>query len=372
MSVLNTKLEGLGERCGGDLPPLTSVRVPIVRTFPVKRVFIGAVFCVAMGSLGWVSLSERAILPSDESGSTAAVLVPVRTAVPESVNQLLADLSAQAGSHLKVTANAWQSAVSSAKPLSKPQSLSASDAPVKLISSEREVSATQPLSRSTSIPQPALLSEPSQQAISPSADIKNHLVIETQTLSPVDLMKKAVKDAHHFLAKGDVINAISGFESALGYEPNNLAVRQQLAAIHYGRGDVWQAEKILLAGLRPEQFQGELRWTLAKLWGQEKNPTKALSFLLPDDDTASANYLLLRAQLAQGLGQYPLALSTYEQLTGRFPTLDSAWLGFAIESERVGGLSNAKWAYQRAMTGQSLSSQSMAFIQQRLRLLGDV
>ncbi len=362
MSQLNAKLEGLGERRGGDLPPLSSVVVPRIRTFSMNKIALIGLFLMIGTGVGYALFSFSSAPVSDVETATFPSPPSEKSSVPESVNRIFADFSSQAAHQVKSTAKAWQTAVkeNDEKLLSTSSSL-----PTPSVSSRE-------LDRPIESPKKTAENKSAVQPLVSTAAQKNHLVIEKQNVTSHELAEKAIKNGRSFWKKGDTINAITAFEVALRYAPENVSVRQQLASIYFGQGDVFQAEKILLAGLTPDVFQSELRWTLAKLWGQENNPAKALSFLLPNDASTSANYLMLRAQLAQRLAKYPLALSSYEQLTQRFPQLDAAWLGLAIESERIGGLSKAKWAYQRAMTGQSLSSQSMAFIQQRLRLLEDV
>ena len=374
MSLLNGKLEGLGDRRGGDLPPLSSVTVPIVRTFSFKWLIGSVLFLALMGGIGRVYFfSNSATVPEVIVEPILPSTLTKTSSVPDSVSHIFSDFSAQADNQLKGTAKAWQSAITEKKAPSD-----------SIVSDQQTLPSKVVLAVGDSTPKKkdAILNPSSNTSIKPSTipfkkeqddlPVKNNLVIKMQALTSTDLAKKAIKNAKIFLEKGDVINALSTFELALRYDPDNISIRQQLASLYYGRGDVWLAEKTLLAGLKSSGFQGELRWTLAKLWGQEKNQSKALSFLLPNDDNAPANYLMLRAQLAQRLAQYSLALSTYQQLTMRFPTLDSAWLGLAIESERMGGVLIAQKAYRRAMKGQHLSSQSVAFIQQRLRLLESV
>lgn len=359
MSELNRQLQGLGERRGGDLPPLSATLVPKVRTYPWRGLLLfGGTLALSAVAFGvWQKL------PQDDLATQTKGILPIvsqnlttsPSEVPSQVASVLTQLAQSATDVVKDTSQKWQQAVESKAPL-------------------KTTSVPKPPVDTPSLIEPKAVAsnkvtEPPEIALKAPLTASARLNIEEKTVSSAQLAERFRRQGEQFWRKGDAVNAITAFEQSLQQSPTQIAVRQRLAAIHYGRGDIWVAERILLAGFVEEGDNLDLRWTLAKLWGQEKQFKKALSYVLPEPQEAPSRYWLLRGQLAQRCENYPIALRSFRYLTERFPQLDTGWLGLAIESERVGQLSVAETAYRRVLKSKSVSASSLTFAKERLRLM---
>lgn len=195
------------------------------------------------------------------------------------------------------------------------------------------------------------------------------MVVEHVELTPQELSNKAVSRANKALDSNDFNRAVSAYSEALRYTPQNEQVRQQLAALYYGKGDVRKAFELLQRGVELNHDGETLRIALAKLLVKEGQNEAALSPLDYVPDAASVEYLSLRAALAQRNKYNDIALESYQLLTEKEINNGRWWLGLAIQQERAFMHNEAKTSYQVALTKVGLSAQSHAFIRERLQLL---
>ena len=80
----------------------------------------------------------------------------------------------------------------------------------------------------------------------------------------------------------------------------------------------------------------------------------------------------MRAALAQKLKNNEWALQSYQMLSQRDPENGRWWLGLGIQQERSAQLKKAKESYTKALTMVGLSSQSQAFIRDRINVLASL
>lgn len=126
------------------------------------------------------------------------------------------------------------------------------------------------------------------------------------------------------------------------------------------------------AGIERNPDGEVLRLALAKLLVKEKQEASALVPLAYLPSQPSIEYLSLRAALAQKTKQDEIARESYQQLTEKDPNNGRWWLGLAIQQERALQWPAAQHTYQQALNKVGLSSQSQAFIHQRLQLLASL
>lgn len=195
------------------------------------------------------------------------------------------------------------------------------------------------------------------------------MVVEHVELTPQELSSKAVSRANKALDSNDFNSAVSAYSEALRYTPQNEQVRQKLAALYYGKGDVRKAFELLQRGVELNHDGETLRIALAKLLVKEGQNEAALSPLDYVPDAVSVEYLSLRAALAQKNKFNDIALESYQLLTEKEVNNGRWWLGLAIQQERALMYDDAKASYQEALTKVGLSAQSHAFIRERLQLL---
>ncbi len=193
--------------------------------------------------------------------------------------------------------------------------------------------------------------------------------IEQVELTPEQLSQKAQIRAKKALDNNNLADAISDYSESLRYTPNNKKVRKRLAALYYGKGEVRKAADLLQKGISLDKSDSTLRLSLAKMLMKEQQNTVALTVLSTLPESASIEYLSLRAALAQKEKQDELALQSYLQLVKLEPDSARWWMGLGIQQERAFQLAEAKGSYTQALSQLGLSSQSQQFIRDRLALI---
>ncbi|EIN5960838.1 tetratricopeptide repeat protein [Vibrio cholerae] len=198
------------------------------------------------------------------------------------------------------------------------------------------------------------------------------MIVEQVSLTPEQLAQKALQRAQKAMESNELQTAVSAYTEALRYTPHDEMARQKLAALYYGKGDGRKAFDLMQAGIERNSDGEVLRLALAKLLVKEKQEASALVPLAYLPSQPSIEYLSLRAALAQKTKQDEIARESYQQLTEKDPNNGRWWLGLAIQQERALQWPAAQHAYQQALNKVGLSSQSQAFIHQRLQLLASL
>ncbi|MEK6161354.1 tetratricopeptide repeat protein [Vibrio cholerae] len=198
------------------------------------------------------------------------------------------------------------------------------------------------------------------------------MIVEQVSLTPEQLAQKALQRAQKAMESNELQTAVSAYTEALRYTPHDEMARQKLAALYYGKGDGRKAFDLMQAGIERNPDGEVLRLALAKLLVKEKQEASALVPLAYLPSQPSIEYLSLRAALAQKTKQDEIARESYQQLTEKDPNNGRWWLGLAIQQERALQWYTAQHAYQQALNKVGLSSQSQAFIHQRLQLLASL
>ncbi|QIA64311.1 MSHA biogenesis protein MshN [Vibrio astriarenae] len=198
---------------------------------------------------------------------------------------------------------------------------------------------------------------------------KQSMMIEQVELTKEQLARNAVQRAKKAIDANNIQDALSSFNEALRHTPYDEKVRQQYAALFYGKGDARKAFEILQSGIQLNLDGETLRIALSKMLIKEKQHEAALTPLVPLSDTPSLEYLSLRAALAQKADQDDLALDSYQRLVSLDAENARWWLGLAIQQERQLDLESAKAAYQKSLTTIGISTQSQAFARERLKLI---
>ncbi|NLS14598.1 hypothetical protein HGP28_17200 [Vibrio sp. SM6] len=207
---------------------------------------------------------------------------------------------------------------------------------------------------------------PQDVSLAPEA---SHMTVEQVSLTPAQLAKTALEQAEKALDSNDLFTAMSAFEEALRYQPENEVTRQKLAALHFGKQNTRKAFELLQAGIDRAPEGETLRLALAKLLIKAEQPAVALTPLVYLPEIPSRDYLAMRAALAQQNTHNAIARESYQALTQMEPENARWWLGLAIQQERDKQWSQAIDAYQQALKKVGISNQSQQFVQERLALL---
>lgn len=196
--------------------------------------------------------------------------------------------------------------------------------------------------------------------------------IEQVDLTPEQLAKNAQTRALKALDSNNFDAAVDAYAEALRYTPRDETLRQRLAALYYGKNDVRKAFDLLQIGIEMNPKGETLRIALSRLLIKEKQLTAALTPLSSLNDGASVEYLSLRAALAQKNQFNDMALESYQKLVEKEPNNARWWLGLGIQQERALQLAQAKVSYHNALSKVGVSSNSITFIQDRLKTLDNL
>lgn len=193
--------------------------------------------------------------------------------------------------------------------------------------------------------------------------------VEQVELSSAQLAAQQIEEAEKAQSNNDFQTASKHYAQALRLTPENERVRQNLAALYYGRGNTRKAFDLLREGIDRNKSGETLRIALAKFLLKENQTEAALVPLVYLPSHPSLAYLSLRAALAQKSDQDKLALESYRMLVKQDANNGRWWLGLAIQQERSLQLKQAQSSYQNALHKVGVSQQSQQFIRERLKLL---
>ncbi len=359
MSVMNKALSQLANTQKSSLEQIEKAQVTPVKSRPVW-VWITAGFGLSLAIGGWAVSQQADVIQNQQP--LAQSLAVEALAVPQSVE------------------------VQQPSPTQKTNQLAVTvyhSAPVEVNEEkvvENDVVPAKPVApvvteKKTSQPKPVLLASNTTAPVTNSSvetSSSGTVVVEQVEMSPEKLADKAISRANKSMEANDFQNAVNAYREALRYTPDNEEVRKKLAALYYGKGDVRKAFELLQRGIEINLDGESLRIALAKFLVKENQSEAALSPLVHLPPSVTTEYLSLRAALAQKSKQNEIALESYQKLIEKEPGNARWWLGLAIQQERSFLLDEAKISYQNALTKVGVSSQSQAFIRDRLKVLNQL
>lgn len=195
----------------------------------------------------------------------------------------------------------------------------------------------------------------------------DELQIEEVTLSPAEEAALQRRQAEQAIAKGDLPKARVALSALLQATPLDHQAREKLAGLLFGAGDEAGARQVLEQGMAMAPTYANYRLLLARMDMNAGRKSRALARLRDCEPEARSNldFYATRAALAQELGDYPLAASSYQRLTVQQPTEGRWWLGLGISYEKAGRSQAALDAYHRADLTAGLSAPSREFVRQR-------
>ncbi len=182
-----------------------------------------------------------------------------------------------------------------------------------------------------------------------------------------DIFRQALSDYH----ANRYAESISQLQAILEIDPLHVKARTMIAMIYFKRGDSASAISFLQNGLN--QLPEEIEWiTLnAKILlhqGSLLSAANQLNKVTPGVD-GNADYYAIKAAVQQRLGNHKVAARFYRDLLKFDATNAAYWMGLAISLEALDRYSDALYAYEQAMTKQTLVGQSRDFVRDRFKNL---
>ncbi|EKO3400645.1 MSHA biogenesis protein MshN [Vibrio fluvialis] len=352
MSEINKALSQLATKHHATLEHIQAADVPAVTKRPAWIWAIGG-FGLSLAVGGWAVSQQASVVAEPIQTSTSVPVIPVSASQPSPTQK----------THTS-RVNIYHADKEAVTPLIAEPPLAERDVMTGAVS--QQVSDQKAVSLASTVTAPATMAH--SQAESESAQMS----IEQVELTPQQLAEKAVTRASKALDSNDFESAVSAYTEALRYTPDDERVRQKLAALYYGKGDVRRAFDLLQSGIELNHNGETLRIALAKLLMKENQTEAALSPLSYLPQSPSVEYLSLRAALAQKSKFNDIALESYQLLTQKEANNGRWWLGLAIQQERAFQLPEAKQSYLQAQNKVGLSVQSQAFIRDRLNVLASL
>lgn len=228
-------------------------------------------------------------------------------------------------------------------------------------------------------PQPATPSSPLQKNV-PSGQGSSAVPVPTAPASVAKQVRELTsqqraeseyRKALALVQQGRVTEAIDSLNQAVQLDVQHGAARQTLIGLLVESRRFNEAERRLQEGLNLDRAQPELAMTLARLQ-VERGDTDAAIMTLERSQPAAvdrADYHGFMAALLQREGRHREAIEHYRQALRR--SASAVWqMGLGISLQAENRFQEARDAFNRAKAANTLSPELQAFVDQRLRQLG--
>ena len=374
MSVMNKALSELANTKKSSLEQIEKAQVTPVKSRPVW-VWVAGGFGLSLAVGGWAVSQQATVIQTEQS-----MIKPIEVqafVVPEQM-QVQQTSPTQKTNQLDVAVYRSASIDVEKETVNEPvveQDVTPAKPALVVAKKVKQSPESKPVGSKPIEPKPILLASNTSAPVvknEPPVSSSSTVVVEQVEMSPEKLAEKAISRANKAMEANDFQNAVRAYREALRYTPDNEEVRKKLAALYYGKGDVRKAFDLLQRGIELNPDGEALRIALTKFLVRENQSEAALSPLVHLPPAVSTEYLSLRAALAQKTKQNEIALESYQKLAEKESSNARWWLGLAIQQERGFLLDEAKISYQNALTKVGVSSQSQAFIRDRLEVLNNL
>ncbi|GIU41043.1 MSHA biogenesis protein MshN [Shewanella sairae] len=200
----------------------------------------------------------------------------------------------------------------------------------------------------------------------------SNMAVTEVKLSPKQLAQKQMQAASDAQQSGLHSEALKHYEAALAHYPAQHEARRQVAALYYGQNKLAKAEQVLEQGrlLFPKHYEFSLLLSRV-LQASGRNAQALLSLnAIPDASDFAVKKWHQQSDLAQKQNNYPVAEQSFRQLAKREPNQGRWWMGLAYALDSQQKYTDAKLAYQQALSQGNLSTQSKVYVDNRLLQLG--
>ncbi len=358
MSAINKALTDLAKKDSAASAELEPAVIPSVkRSSPKLWIGIGVGFSLSIGVGSWAVSQQASSVVQSKPLAIQAPIIEEAQPAGESKDTYTSSPTNKMVAR-EVTIFEPEVVITNAK--ATPQKTNTASKTVSIAVQEQPQRVTAPV-----VDKPILIAKNT----TPPAEKQGSIVIQKVELTTEELAQQSIKRAEKALDSNELNEALSHYEKALRYTPQDEVIRQKLAALYYGKKDSPKAFDILQEGIRLNTDSERLRLNLSQLLVKEGQNQAALTPLVHLNDSPSVKYLSMRAALAQQLKKQDLALESYQKLVLLDETNGRWWLGLGIQRERNKEFAEAKVAYENALTRIGLSSQSQNFIKDRLSVL---
>ena len=211
---------------------------------------------------------------------------------------------------------------------------------------------------------PRAIEKPTSSAGTVSKQIKE--------MTPQQQAENAYRTAVAMVQQGRTKEAVDELTHALQIDPRHTASRQTLVGLLLEANRYSDAERTLQQGLAIAPEQPDLVMILARLQverGDVRGGLASLERTLPYA-SENADYQAFLAALLQREGQHREAIAHYLLALRNAPQTGVWLMGLGISLQAENRRAEAREAFSRARTSNTLSPELQAFVEQRLKQLG--
>jgi MSHA biogenesis protein MshN len=369
MSLINQMLQDLERRSVGTLT--SGVSPQQVRAVPIRKGvhpawWLVLVLTVALaGVILWFFLRPA----------------PAPVSAPNLALKIASDLSA-------APSPVAQTPLTTAEPIQDPVPLEnpvASAPQIPAMEATRSVDDTlkpkkKPVSEASQSELPAVSNVPiAKPPISPIMSATNtevadktvKLTKEVKELTPQQRAENSYRQASTALQLGHGSEVIPDLEQALQFDPQHAAARQMLVGVLLQAKRTDDAVRKAQDGLALDPTQTGLAMILARLQVEQGDLKAALATLEKNLPNAQdrADYHAFFAALLQRDNRHKDAINQYALAIAKSPQNGVWWMGLGISLQAENRLPEAKEAFGRAKTSNTLTPELLAFVTQKLTQL---
>lgn len=218
-------------------------------------------------------------------------------------------------------------------------------------------------------PPPLLVATSASEKQTSSAGVVTKQIKE---MTPQQQAENATRKAVAMVQQGRTKEAVDELTHALQLDPRHTAARQTLVGLLLEANRFGDAERKLQEGLAIAPEQPDLVMILARLQverGDVRGGLASLERALPYA-SENADYQAFLAALLQREGRHREASAHYLLALRNAPQTGVWLMGLGISLQAENRLPEAREAFSRARTSNTLSPELQAFVEQRLKQLG--
>ena len=194
---------------------------------------------------------------------------------------------------------------------------------------------------------------------------------QIKEMTPQQQAENAYRKAVAMVQQGRMKEAVDELTHALQLDPRHTAARQTLVGLLLEANRLGDAERTLQQGLAIAPEQPDLVMILARLQverGDVRGGLTSLERTLPYA-SENADYQAFLAALLQREGRHREAITHYLLALRNAPQTGVWLMGLGISLQAENRLPEAREAFSRARTSNTLSPELQAFVEQRLKQL---
>jgi len=265
--------------------------------------------------------------------------------------------------------------VPAAKPDIAPASIAPTEASHSDIAANNTKKADNPNSPEPKLELAPILKSPAAVVKAPASDTVSEepvkavkLTKQVKELTPQQLAENDYRQAGIAVQLGRSADAITDLEQALQLDPQHAAARQMLVGVLLQEKRTDEAMRKAQEGLSLDPAQFGLAMILARVQVEQNDLKSALATLEHGLPYAldRADYQAFLAALLQRDKRNKEAIDHYVVALGKSPQNGVWWMGLGISLQAENRLPEAKEAFRRAKTSNTLTPELLAYVNQKI------